>query len=77
MTIKFSNEKCCHGTKCKKANVLVLYISTLDSINVGVVWGMVILIGGVVIKGYLCGLSLKQFWKSWSLCYCITITTGH
>ena len=54
-----------------------LYIHKLDSINVGVVWGMVILIGGVVIKGYRCGLSLKQFWKSWSLCYCITITTGH
>ena len=36
-----------------------------NSINVGVVWGVVMLIGCVVITG--CGLSLKQFWKSWSL----------
>ena len=74
MVIKFNGEECCHDsvsneelpTKCKKATALLYNKNThkFNSINVGVVWGIVMLIGGMVITG--CGLSLKQSWKRWS-----------
>ena len=52
----------------KKATVLynIKWLYKFNLINVGVVGGVAMIIGGGVITG--CGLSLKQFWKSWSLC---------
>ena len=64
MAIKFNSKECCHDSvfneELQESNWFYM-------INVGVVWGVAVLIGGVVITG--CGLSLKQFWKSWSLCH--------
>ena len=65
MAIKFNSEECCYDSVLMKNSKKAYNSINFNPINVGVVWGVVMLIGGVVNTG--CGLSLKQFWKSWSL----------